>query len=175
LNMWKYIREKQMHKYSLAILSFVWWNFAVCLLPIVASYFFRSTNNTILLSSFLAYCFTVLAVTVYFFIQRSREKIGGLIVSNAAILGTVGIMFIYMIFFFIFNYDDGVNKALSTNIVETIVASFILVFCITLMLTIPLIKEQVLADKPQKVIQTIKQSEAEGDRVISEINKEGIS
>jgi len=171
----KYFREKQVHKYTLATLSFIWWNFAVCLLPIVASYFFRSTNNTILLSSFLAYSFTLLAVTVYSFIHiRRRKESTSLIVTNAKILLTVGVMIIYIILYFIFNYDDGINRILSSNIVETSVASFVLVFCIILVLTVPLIKEQVLADTPEEVMRTIKQSEAEGDRTRNEINEEGI-
>lgn len=175
MNMRKYFREKQVHKYGLATLSFIWWNFAVCLLPIVASYFFRSTNNTILLSSFLVYSFTLLAVTVYSFLHiRHRKESTSLIVTNAKILLTVGVMIIYIILYFIFNYHDGINRILSSNIVETSVASFIPVFCITLVLTVPLIKEQVLADKPEEVMRTIRQSEAEGDRTRNEINEEGI-
>jgi len=83
-------------------------------------------------------------------------------------------MIIYIILYFIFNYHDGINRILSSNIVETSVASFIPVFCITLVLTVPLIKEQVLADKPEEVMRTIRQSEAEGDRTRNEINEEGI-
>jgi hypothetical protein len=46
---------------------------------------------------------------------------------------------------------------------------------ISLGLSIPVIRLQVAADKPQQVINTIKKSENEGDAVINKINKEGIS
>ena len=102
------------------------------------------------MSSFLVYSFTLLAVTVYSFLHiRHRKESTSLIVTNAKILLTVGVMIIYIILYFIFNYHDGINRILSSNIVETSVASFIPVFCITLVLTVPLIKEQVLADKPE--------------------------
>ncbi|GAI20087.1 unnamed protein product, partial [marine sediment metagenome] len=62
-----------------------------------------------------------------------------------------------------------------TNMMSSAALAFIPAGVISLGLSIPVIRLQVAADKPQQVISIIKKSENEGDAVINKINKEGIS
>ena len=172
MNMLKYFREKQTGKFFLAYLVFIILNYVTCLAPIGASYCF--STNTILLSSLLAYYFTLLAVTVYSFIYFPKENVGGTIIANLGIMMTILFMVGYIILFIMYNLVDDIANTLNTNIVKTALLSFIPVFVISLILSIPVIKQQVAADKPRQFITTIKESEDEGDDTIDKINREGI-
>jgi len=173
LNRWKRFRQKQVGKYILAYLVFIILNYVICLVPIGASYYFSS--QTLLLSSFLAYCFTLLAVTVYSFMNFPKENVGGTIKANLGIIIAILFMLGYIIMFILYNLVEDVSRTLNTSIVGTALLAFIPVFVVSLVLSIPVIRWQVEADKPQQVISTIKKSEKEGDAVINKINKEGIS
>jgi len=173
LNIWKFFRERQVVKYILAYLVFILLNYVICLAPIGVSYYF--SPQTLLLSSFLAYCFTLLAVTVYSFIYFPKENVGGTITANLGIITAILFMLGYIVLFILYNLADDVSYALSTSIVRTVLLAFIPVFVVSLVLSIPVIKLQVAADKPQQLINQIRKSENEGDEVISKIGREGIS
>ena len=173
MNTWKYFRQKQVGKYILAYLVFIIMNYVICLAPIGASYYFSS--QTLLLSSFLAYCFTLLAVTVYSFMYFPKENVGGTIKANLGIIMAILLMLGYMAMFLLYNLVDDVSYSLNTSIVRTALIAFIPVFVVSLVLSIPVIRFQVAADKSQQLIKTIRKSEKEGDEVISEIDQEGIS
>lgn len=173
MNTWKYFRRKQVGKYILAYLVFIILNYFICLAPIGASYYF--SPQTLLLSSFLAYCFTLLAVTVYSFMYFPKESVGGIIKANLGIIIAILFMVAYIVMFILYNLADNVSEALNANVIKTVSLSFIPAFVIPLVLSVPMIRLQVAADKPQQVISTIKKSENEGDAVINKINKEGIS
>lgn len=171
--MWKYLREKQFSKWFLAYLVFILLNYIICIAPIGASYYFTSQN--FLLSSFFAYCFTLLAVTVYSFIYIPKEDVGGTILANLGIVITMLLMIGFIALFILYNLVTNITEALNRSIAETVGASFIPVLILTVVLSIPVIKLQVAADKPKQLIKKIKKSEDEGDLVISEISEEGIS
>lgn len=173
MNIWKFFRERQIVKYILAYLGFIILNYVICLAPIYASYYF--STETFLLSSFLAYCFTLLAVTVYSFIYFPKEKVGGTIIANLGIITTMVLMLGYIVIFILYNLDKDFSHTLNTSIVRTAVRAFIPVFVVSLVLSIPVIRLQVAADKPEKLIKQINKSEEEGDKVISEIGQKGIS
>ena len=173
MNTWKYFRQKQVGKYILAYLVFIIMNYVICLAPISASYYF--STQALLLSSFLAYCFTLLAVTVYSFMHFPKENVGGIIKANLGITITILLMLGYMAMFLLYNLVDDVYYFLNTSIVRTALIAFIPVFVVSLVLSIPVIRLQVAADKPQQLIKKIRKSEKEGDEVISEIGREGIS
>jgi len=173
LNIWKFFRERQVVKYILAYLVFILLNYVICLAPIGASYYF--STETLLLSSFLAYCFTLLAVTVYSFIYFPKEKVGGTITANLGIITAILFMLGYIVMFILYNLVGDVSHALNTSIVRTALLAFIPVFAVSLVLSIPVIRMQVAADKAEQLIKQIRKSEKEGDEVISEIGREGIS
>jgi len=173
LNRWKILREKQVVKYILAYLGFIIMNYVICLAPIYASYYF--STETLLLSSFLAYCFTLLAVTVYSFIYFPKEKVGGTITANLGIIMAWVCMLGYIVIFILYNLVKDVSHTLNTSIVRTALLAFIPVFVVSLVLSIPVIRLQVAADKPEQFIKQIRKSEKDGDKVISKIDKEGIS
>lgn len=173
MNTWKYFRQKQTGKYILAYLVFIILNYVICLAPIGASYYF--STQTLLLSSFLAYCFTLLAVTVYSFMYFPKENVGGTIKANLGIIIAILFMLGYIIMFILYNLVEDVSRTLNTSIFGTALLAFIPVFVVSLVLSIPVIRWQVAADKPQQLISTIRKSENEGDAVINKINKEGIS
>jgi len=173
LNTWKYFRQKQVSKYILAYLVFIILNYVICLAPIGASYYFSS--QTLLLSSFLAYCFTLLAVTVYSFMYFPKENVGGTIKANLGIIMAILFMLGYIVMFILYNLVEDVSHTLNTSIVRTALLAFIPVFVVSLVLSIPVIKLQVEADKPEQLIKKIRKSEKEGNEVISEIGREGIS
>ena len=173
MNTWKYFRQKQVSKYILAYLVFIILNYVICLAPIGASYYFSS--QTLLLSSFLAYCFTLLAVTVYSFMYFPKENVGGTIKANLGIIMAILFMLGYIVMFILYNLVEDVSHTLNTSIVRTALLAFIPVFVVSLVLSIPVIKLQVEADKPEQLIKKIKKSEKEGNEVISEIGREGIS
>ncbi len=104
MNIRKFFREKQAGKYILAYLVFIILNYLLCLAPIGASYYF--SPQTLLLSSFLAYCFTLLSVTVYSFMYFPKESVGGTITSNLGII--IGILFMvaYIVMFILYNLVD---------------------------------------------------------------------
>jgi len=173
LNIRKYFREKQVGKYILAYLVFIILNYVICLAPIGASYYF--SPQTLLLSSFLAYCFTLLAVTVYSFMYFPKESVGGTIMANLGIIIAILFMVAYIVMFILYNLADNVSEALNASAIKTVSLSFIPAFVIPLVLSVPVIQRQVAADKSLRLIRTIKKSENEGDAVISKINREGIS
>lgn len=173
MNTWKYFRQKQVSKYILAYLVFIILNYVICLAPIGASYYFSS--QTLLLSSFLAYCFTLLAVTVYSFMYFPKENVGGTIKANLGIIMAILFMLGYIVMFILYNLVEDVSHTLNTSIVRTALLAFIPVFVVSLVLSIPVIKLQVEADKPEQLIKKIRKSEKEGNEVISEIGREGIS
>lgn len=173
MNTWKYFRQKQTGKYILAYLVFIILNYVICLAPIGASYYF--SPQTLLFSSFLAYCFTLLAVTVYSFINFPKESVGGNIKANLGIIIAILFMVAYIVMFMLYNLVDNVSEALNASVIKTVSLSFIPVFVISLVLSVPVIRSQVAADKSQQLIKKIRKSEKEGDEVISEIDREGIS
>jgi len=173
LNIWKYFREKQVGKYIKAYLAFILLNYVICLAPIGASYCFSS--QTFLLASFLVYCFTLLAVTVYSFMYFRKEEVGGIISANLWIIIAWVFMFAYIIMFLLYNLVDNVNLALNTNMMSTATFAFIPACVVPLVLIVPVIRMQVVADKSQQVISTIRKSEDEGDHTRDQINREGIS
>lgn len=173
MNMWKYFRQKQGGKYIKAWLGFILLNYVICLAPIGASYYF--SNQKFLFATLLAYCFTLLAITVYSFMYFRKEDVGGIISANLWIIIAWVFMFAYIIVFLLYNLVDKVSLALNTNMMSSAALAFIPAGVISLGLSIPVIRLQVAADKPQQVISTIKKSENEGDVVINKINKEGIS
>jgi hypothetical protein len=173
LDTWKYFRQRQVGKYILAYLVFIILNYVICLAPIGASYYF--SPQTLLLSSFLAYCFTLLAVTVYSFMYFPKENVGGTIKANLGIIMAILFMLGYIVMFILYNLVENVSHTLNTSIVRTALLAFIPVFVVSLVLSIPVIKLQVAADKSQQLIKKIRRSEKEGDEVISEIDREGIS
>ena len=173
MNIWKFFGERQIVKYILAYLVFIILNYVICLAPIYASYYFSS--ETLLLSSFLAYCFTLLAVTVYSFIYIPKERVGGTITANLGIVTAIVFMLGYILMFILYNLVKDVSHTLNTSIVRTALLAFIPVFVVSLVLSIPVIRLQVAADKPKKLIKQIRKSEKEGDKVRSEIGREGIS
>jgi len=168
---WKFINDKQPHKYIMTYFVFIWWNFIICLLPIIATYFFRS-SETVILSSFFAYCFTTLAITLFTYAYRNRQVIS-LVVMNAGFLITASFMVIYMFVFFIFNYDPTVNLFMSSNIIGTSIVTFLPMFIITLLLSISFLNEYVLANKPKTVKVTIDSAGESGDEVIHELRTGG--
>jgi len=171
--MWKYLRERQCSKWVGAYLVFILLNYIVCLAPIGASYYF--SKPTVLLSSFLAYCFTILAVTGYSFISNPKEGGNGKIVANLGIAVTIVFMVGYIICFILYNVVGDVTNILSKNIGLTTLVALSPVLILTLVISVPVIRLQVAADKPKKVIHTITEAETEGDRLISEISEKGIS
>ncbi len=173
MNICKFFRERQIGKYILAYLVFIIWNHVICLAPIGASYYF--STETFLFSSFLAYCFTLLAVTVYSFIYFPKEKVGGTIIANLGIITAMVLMLGYVVIFILYNLVKDFSHTLNTSIVRTALLAFIPVFVVSLVLSIPVIRLQVAADKPKKLIKQIRKSEKEGDKVRSEIGREGIS
>ncbi len=173
MNIRRYFKEKQVGKFILAYLVFILLNYVICLAPIGASYYF--STETLLLSSFLAYCFTLLAITVYSFIYISKENVGGTITANLGIITAILFMLGYIVLFILYNLVDDVSYTLNTSILRTTLLAFIPVFAVSLALSIPVIKLQVAADKSQQLINTIRKSENEGDRVRSKISREGIS
>lgn len=173
LNVRKYLREKQVGKYTQAYLGFILLSYVICLAPIGASYYF--STQTLLLASFLAYCFTLLAMTVYSFMYFRKEDVGGIISANLGIIIAWVFMFLYIIMFLLYNLVDDVSLALNTNMMSTAALAFIPAFLIPLVLIVPVIRMQVAADKPEQLISTIRKSEDEGDEVINKINREGIS
>ncbi len=173
MNIRGYFKEKQVGKFILAYLVFILLNYVICLAPIGASYYF--STETLLLSSFLAYCFTLLAITVYSFIYVSKENVGGTITANLGIITAIVFMLGYIVLFILYNLVDDVSYTLNTSILRTTLLAFIPVFVVSLVLSIPVIKLQVAADKSQQLISTIRKSENEGDRVRSKISQEGIS
>ena len=173
MNTWKYFRQKQAGKYILAYLVFIVLNYVICLAPIGASYYF--SPQTLLFSSFLAYCFTLLAVTVYSFMYFPKESVGGTIKANLGIIIAILFMVAYIVMFMLYNLVDNVSEVLNASVIKTVSLSFIPAFVIPLVLSVPVIRLQVAADKSQQVISTIKKSENEGDAVINKINQEGIS
>ena len=130
MNIWKYLREKQIGKYFSAYLLFIVLNYVLCLAPIGASYYF--STQTMLLSSFLAYCFTLLAVTVYSFIFFPKESVGGTIVANLAIGITILFMVFYIVSFILYNLVDSIANVLNTSIMKTASLAFIPAFVISL-------------------------------------------
>lgn len=172
MNIWKYFRKKRVGKYVQAYLGFILLNYIICLAPIGASYYF--STQTLLLTSFLAYCFTLLAVTVYSFMYLRKEDVGGIISANLWIIIAWVFMFAYIITFLLYNLVDNVTLALNTSVMSKAILAFIPAFVIPLVLSIPVIRLQVAADKPQQLISTIRKSENEGDEVISKIGQEGI-
>lgn len=174
--MWKkveiFINDKQPHKYIMTYFIFIWWNFIICLLPIMATYFFRS-SETVILSSFLAYCFTTLAITLFVYTYRNRQVMS-LVVTNAGFLITVGFMVIYMFVFFIFNYDKGINLFMSSNMMVVSIVVFVPMFIITLILNMSFLNEFVLANKPKYVKDTIDNAKRSGDEVINNLKTGGI-
>jgi len=173
MNILRYFREKQVGKYIQAYLAFILLNYVICLAPIGASYCFSA--QTLSLASFLAYCFTLLAVTVYSFMYLRKEDVGGIISANLWIIIAWVFMFAYIIMFLLYNLVDNVTLALNTSFISTTVFAFIPAFVIPLVLSVPVIRLQVAADKPQRLISTIRRSESEGNEVINKINREGIS
>jgi len=173
LNILKFLRERQVDKYILAYLVFILMNYVICLAPIGVSYYF--SPETLLLSSLLAYCFTLLAVTLYSFIYFPKEKVGGTIKANLGIITAMVLMTGYLIIFILYNLVKDFSHTLNTSIVRTALLAFIPVFVVSLVLSIPVIRLQVRADKPKQFIRQIKEAEKEGDKVISEIDREGIS
>ena len=168
--MWKYFRQKQGGKYVKAWLSFILLNYIICLAPIGASYYF--SNRMFLFASLLAYCFTLLAITVYSFMYFRKEDVGGTISANLWIIIAWVFMFAYIIVFLLYNLVDKVSLALNTNMMSSAALVFIPAGVISLCLSIPVIRLQVAADK---MISTIRKSEDEGDKTRSQINREGIS
>ena len=173
MNAWKYLRQKQVGKYIQAYLGFILLNYVICLAPIGASYYF--STQKFLLASLLAYCFTLLAVTVYSFMYFRKEDVGGIISANLRVIIAMVFMFAYIVMFLLYNLVDNVSLALNTNMMGSAALAFIPAGVISLVLIIPVIRVQVAADKPEQVIRTIKKSESEGDETISQINREGIS
>lgn len=173
MNTWKYFRQKQVGKYILAYLVFIILNYVICLAPIGASYYF--SPQTLLLSSFLAYCFTLLAVTVYSFMYFPKENVGGTIKANLGIVMAILFMLGYIVMFILYNLVEDVSHTLNTSIVRTALLAFIPVFVVSLVLSIPVIRLQIEADKSEQLIKKIRKSEKEGNEVISEIGREGIS
>lgn len=173
MNTRKYLRQKQVGKYILAYLVFIILNYVICLAPIGVSYYF--SPPTLLLSSFLAYCFTLLAVTVYSFIYFPKERVGGTITANLGITIAILFMVAYIAMFILYNLVDNVSEALNASVIRTVLLSFIPAFVIPLVLSVPVIRLQVSADKSQQLMSTIKKLENEGDAFINKINKEGIS
>lgn len=172
MNIWRYFREKQVGDYVGAYIVFILFNYILCLAPIGASFYF--STQAVLLSSFLAYCFTLLAVTVFPFIYFSKESVGGTIKANLAIGITIFFMVVYMGSFILYNSVDKVTDILDASAVKTVSIAFIPAFLISLGLSIPVIRTQVAAEKPKQVINIIRKSETEGDEVINKINQEGI-
>ena len=172
MNVLKFLKERQILKYILAYLVFIIWNHVICLAPIGASYYF--STETFLFSSFLAYCFTLLAVTVYSFIYFPKEDVGGTIIANSGIIIAMLLMTGYLIMFILYNVDKNVSHALNISIVKTALYAFMPVFVVSIFLSIPVIKLQVRADKQKQFIRQIKEAEKEGDKVISKIGREGI-
>lgn len=173
MNTWKYFRQKQVGKYILAYLVFIILNYVICLAPIGASYYF--SPQTLLLSSFLAYCFTLLAVTVYSFMYFPKERVGGTIMANLGIIMAILFMVAYIVMFILYNLADNVSEALNASVIKTVSLSFIPAFVIPLVLSVPVIRLQVAADKSEQLIKKLRKSEKEGNEVISEIGREGIS
>lgn len=173
MNIWRYFRNRQFGKYVQAYLGFILLNYFICLAPIGVSYYF--SPQTLLLASFLAYCFTLLAVTVYSFMYFRKEDVGGIISANLWIIIAWVFMFAYIIIFLLYNLVDNVTLTLNTSVMSTATLAFIPAFVIPLILIVPVIRQQVAADKPEQLINKIKKSKDEGDRVISEISEEGIS
>ncbi|MCX6008554.1 MAG: hypothetical protein NTW48_00660, partial [Chloroflexi bacterium] len=67
-----------------------------------------------------------------------------------------------------------VADILNTSAMQAVSLAFIPAFVISLGLSIPVIRMQVAADKSEQVINTIRKSETEGDKVRTKINEEGI-
>lgn len=173
MNILKFFKKRQVVKYILAYLVFFILNYIICIAPIGASYYF--STKTLLLSSFLVYCFTLLAVTVYSFIYFPQENVGGTITANLGIIVTILFMIGYIVLFILYNLVEDVSKTLNTSITSTTLIAFIPVFAISLVLNIPVIRLQVAADKSRQLINTITTSENEGEDTINQINREGIS
>ncbi|GAH91347.1 unnamed protein product, partial [marine sediment metagenome] len=104
MNMWKYFRQKQGGKYIKAWLGFILLNYVICLAPIGAAYYF--SNQMFLFVSLLAYCFTLLAITVYSFMYFRKEDVGGIISANLWIIIAWVFMFAYIIVFLLYNLVD---------------------------------------------------------------------
>lgn len=126
MNIWRNFREKQVGKYVSAYLVFILLNYVLCLAPIGASYYF--STQTVLLSSLLAYCFTLLAVTVFPFIYFPKESVGGTIMANLAIVTTIIFLVAYMGLFILYNLVDKVTDILDANVINTVSIAFIPAF-----------------------------------------------
>jgi hypothetical protein len=172
MNIWKYFKEKRVGKYIQAYLAFILLNYVICLAPITVSYCF--STQTLLLASFLAYCFTLLAVTVYPFMYFRKEDVGGIISSNLWVIIAWVFMFAYIIMFILYNLVDNITLALNINFIGATSLALIPALIVPLILSVPLIRLQIEADKPKQVISIISKSEDEGDDTIDQINREGI-
>jgi len=104
-----------------------------------------------------------------------KESVGGTIMANLGIIIAILFMVVYIVMFILYNLADNVSEALNASAIKTVSLSFIPVFVVPLVLSVPVIQRQVAADKSLRLIRTIKKSENEGDAVISKINREGIS
>ncbi len=169
----EFIKGKQIFEYFKAYTAYFLLNYAVCLVPIGVSYYFSTT--TLLISSFLAYCFTLLAVTVYSFMYMSKDDVGGMLTANLGIIVVILLMVVYMGVFIMYNSVEAVFHSLNTSILKTVVLTFIPVCGISIVLTRPAIKLQIIADKSKKIMSQMKELEQEGNEVIREIEREGIS
>jgi MFS family permease len=167
-----FFKGKQLVKYTLAYFVFIILNYVICLAPIGASYYF--SPQSLFLSSFLAYCFTLFAVTVYSFIYFPKENVGGTIVANLGIIIAVLFMVAYIVIFMLYSLVGDVTKALDANLRITYILSFIPAFVIPIILSIPVIRLQVASDKPKQVINTINKSENDGEKLRNAIKNEGI-
>jgi amino acid permease len=104
-----------------------------------------------------------------------KENVGGTIKANLGIIMAILFMLGYIVMFILYNLVEDVSNTLNTSIVRTALLAFIPVFVVSLVLSIPVIRLQVEADKPEQLIKKIRKSEKEGNEVISEIGRDGIS
>jgi len=166
-------KGKQICKYTQAYLIYILVNFGLCLVPIGISGYV--SPEIFLLSSFLAFCYTLLAVTIYTFFFFQNEDVGGTISGNLKKMAGILLMIIYITTFIMYNTVDEISHNLNSNIFITVIIAFIPIFIFSLILSWPVIKQQVASDKPKKLYKMIKQSEDDGDELRNQIGQKGIS
>lgn len=121
-------------------------NIIVCGMPIFATFTFSYdtfTNETVGFSSLLAYCFTVIAVSLYLFInqffvtggEETRLPKSHIFFGIAYTLAAIGIFFLY-------NLDERVNTWLNDIIFVAVPVIAVATLFVAWRLTKPLLRKQ---------------------------------
>jgi len=140
LKEWVIVRKRSISAYIYAYFSWFCLSIILCAVPILFSPFFAEL--TVSYSSLLAYCFTLLASSVYLFDHHveATEKRSDL--AKAARDIAVLLMVIAVVVFVVYNLHNDINKFLNGVIEATIPLTAVLAFIPTFIITMPLINRE---------------------------------